>query len=309
MSDLIISQHSDNVLVVDSRLVAQELGIEHSDWYQNVITNKKFQPSAEQAFGVLRFENGEPSGGAKGGRPEKYCLLTEEQSLFYTALSRNTPEVIELKIKLVKAFSEAKRLLSNLGVSQKQYSTVYIERLENMSDHIIDDDVWATFKEGAVILLLVEKDYRVPVSQLDLCDGSIGHHWSQYREEIGIDKLKNKDGEYVRDENGKCIKTKRSYIHRHRNQRGELPANAYELIELPIFRKWLRETYTPTHLPKYLVDKYGKRAIRQIYEEQGKLTDYILAITDEKRATPTQEGMYQVFLAAREAISNRKYLG
>lgn len=309
MLDFIVSTHSDNILVVDSRLIAQELGIEHSDWYQNVVTNKKFQPSAEQAFGVLRFENGKPTGGSLGGRPEKYCLLTEEQATFYMALSRNTPEVVELKIKLVKAFSDAKRLLLGLGVPQQQTTTVYIQRLQNMSDHTIDDDVWATFREGAEVLLLVEKDYRVPVSQLDLCDGSIGHHWSQYREEIGIDRLKNTDGSYVEDENGKHIKTKKSYIHRHRNQRGNLPANAFDLSELPIFKKWLREMYVPTHLPKYLVDKYGKRAVRQIYEEQRKLTDYILEITEEKRSAPKEEEKYQIFLAARDAISNRKFLG
>lgn len=308
MSDFIVTQHLDNILVVDSRLIAQELGVEHSDWFQNVITNKKFQPSAEQAFGVLRFENGKPSGGLKGGRPEKYCLLTEEQATFYMTLSRNTPEVIELKVKLVKAFSEAKRLLSGLGVPQQQTTTVYIQRLQNMSDHTIADDVWATFREGAEVLLLVEKNYRVPVSQLDLCDGSIGHHWSQYRKEIGIDKLKDSNGECIFDENGEYIETKKSYIHKHRNQRGDLPANAFDLSELPIFRKWLREMYIPSHLPKYLVDKYGKRAVRQIYEEQGSLTDYILQITEEKRSTSTQEENYQIFLAARDAISNRKFL-
>ena len=56
MSDLVITEHSDGVLVVDSRLVAQELGVNHSDWYQNVITNQKFQPYAVQAFGILRLE-------------------------------------------------------------------------------------------------------------------------------------------------------------------------------------------------------------------------------------------------------------
>jgi phage regulator Rha-like protein len=308
MSDFIVSTHSDNVLVIDSRLIAQELGIEHPSFVETI---RKYQKQAESAFGTIRFETGSSQmpDGRINPKPQQYYLLTEEQATFYMTLSRNTPEVVELKIKLVKAFSDAKRLLSNLGVAQQQTTTVYIQRLQNMSDHNIADDVWATFREGAEILLLVEKDYRVPVSQLDLCDGSIGHHWSQYREEIGIDKLKNIDGSYVEDENGKHIKTKKSYIHRHRNQRGNLPANAFDLSELPIFKKWLREMYVPTHLPKYLVDKYGKRAVRQIYEEQRKLTDYILEITEEKRSAPKEEEKYQIFLAARDAISNRKFLG
>jgi Phage regulatory protein Rha (Phage_pRha) len=287
MSDFIVSQHSDNVLVVDSRLIAQELGIEHENFIETV---KKYQKQAEQAFGVLRFETGKPTGGSLGGRPEKYCLLTEEQATFYMTLSRNTPEVVELKIKLVKAFSEAKRLLLGLGVVQPPTTTIYIQRLQNMADHTVAYDVWTCFREGAEILLMVEKEYKVPVSQMDLCDGSIGNHWVQYREETGINNPIKK------------------YIHRFRDHRPDVTPNAFEYSELPIFRKWLEEVYIPNHLPKYLVDKYGKRAVRQIYEEQRKLTDYILEITEEKRITPKQEEWYQVFLAARDAISYRELL-
>jgi hypothetical protein len=287
MSDFIVTQHSDNVLVVDSRLIAQELGIEHENFIETV---RKYQKQAEQAFGVLRFETGKPTGGSLGGRPEKYCLLTEEQATFYMTLSRNTPEVVELKIKLVKAFSEAKRLLLGLGVVQQPTTTIYIQRLQNMSDHTVAYDVWTAFREGAEILLMVEKVYRVPVSQMDLCDGSIGSHWVQYREEIGINNSIKK------------------YIHRFRDHRPDVTPNAFEYSELPIFRKWLEEIYIPNHLPKYLVVKYGKRAVRQIYEEQGKLTNYILEITEEKRVAPKQEELYQIFLAARDAISGR-FLG
>lgn len=287
MSDFIVTQHSDNVLVVDSRLIAQELGIEHENFIETV---RKYQKQAEQAFGVLRFETGKPTGGSLGGRPEKYCLLTEEQATFYMTLSRNTPEVVELKIKLVKAFSEAKRLLLGLGVVQQPTTTIYIQRLQNMSDHTVAYDVWTAFREGAEILLMVEKVYRVPVSQMDLCDGSIGSHWVQYREEIGINNPIKK------------------YIHRFRDHRPDVSPNAFEYSELPIFRKWLEEIYIPNHLPKYLVVKYGKRAVRQIYEEQGKLTNYILEITEEKRVAPKQEELYQIFLAARDAISGR-FLG
>ena len=284
MSDFIVTQHSDNLLVVDSRLIAQELGIGHENFIETV---RKYQKQAEQAFGILRFETGEIKG---RGQPEKYCLLTEEQATFYMTLSRNTPEVVELKIKLVKAFSEAKRLLLGLGVVQQPTTTIYIQRLQNMSDHTVADDVWTTFREGAEILLMVEKEYKVPVSQMDLCDGSIGSHWVQYREEIGIKNSVKK------------------YIHRFRDNRPDVTPNAFEYSELPVFRKWLRELYIPNHLPKYLVDKYGKRAGRQIYEEQRKLTDYILEITEEKRITPKQEELYQVFLAARDAISYRELL-
>jgi phage regulator Rha-like protein len=284
MSDLIVS-HADGVLVVDSRLIAEELGVNHSDWYQNVL--KKFQPYAEQSFGILRFENGEIKG---RGQPEKFAFLTEEQASFYMTLSRNTPEVIELKARLVRAFFEARRLLLGLGVSAPQTTTTYIQRLQNMADHIVEDDVWTTFREGAEVLLKVETEFRVPVSKMDLCDGSIGKHWSNYRHQNGF------------------TSPPRKYIHRFKDQRGDREANAFEYSELPVFRKWLREVYTPVHLPEYLADKYGKRAVLQIYEEQKQVDERILKLTEEKRTAPKQEELYQIFLAARDAMSPSRYL-
>lgn len=156
-----------------------------------------------------------------------------------------------------------------------------------MSDHNVPDDLWTTFREGAEVLLLVEKDYRVPVSQMDLCDGSIGCHWKQYREEVG---LTTQIG---------------SYTHNFRDQRGSRECNAYQYSDLPIFRKWIREVYNPIHLPKYLVEKYGKRAVLQIFQELGLLNDYVLQLTEEKRSSPKQEERYQIFLAARDAIAGR----
>ena len=103
-----------NSLLVDSRDVAVELGIEHSDWMQNTV--KKHQDDIEQAFGVLRFENGKVKA---MGRPVKYALLTEDQATFLMTLSTNTPQVIRAKVNLVKAFSEAKRLLAETEHADK----------------------------------------------------------------------------------------------------------------------------------------------------------------------------------------------
>lgn len=172
---------------------------------------------------------------------------------------------------------------------QLQHTTVYIERLENMRDHQVDDRLWTTFREGAEVLLLVEKDLRVPVDQLDLCDGSIGHHWSQFRVEG----------------NWRWLKPFGSYIHRFRDQRGDRECRAYSYEELPQFKTWLRENYVPQNLPKYLADKYGKRAVRQIYGEVNGLNDYILHLTEEKRLSVKQEDLYQQFLAARSSLMVR----
>ncbi|MCY6494617.1 helix-turn-helix domain-containing protein, partial [Leptolyngbya sp. GGD] len=145
------------------------------------------------------------------------------------------------------------------------YTDVYIKRIENMRDHKISDDLWMIFREAAELLLLIEKDWQVPINQYDILDGSIGRLWSDYRKPYP------------------WAGTVGSYNHKFRDKRGEQPCAAYEMTELPYFRKWLREVYIPTHLPQYLVNKYGKSVTRLIYTENGLLTDVILQLTEIKR--------------------------
>ncbi|BDA74403.1 hypothetical protein CAL7716_085690 [Calothrix sp. PCC 7716] len=112
MSDLLVVEKF-SLLVIDSRLIADELGLSHSTWMTNVV--KKYESKIEANFGVIHFENGKPETGSKGGRPELFAWFTEEQATFLMTLSRNTDQVIEAKIKLVKAFTEAKRMLAEVG--------------------------------------------------------------------------------------------------------------------------------------------------------------------------------------------------
>lgn len=119
---------------------------------------------------------------------------------------------------------------------------------------------------------------------MDLCDGSMGSHWSQFR---STDCWADTVG---------------SYFHLFRDKRGLRECKAYKMSELPYFRRWIRENYRPNHLPKYLVDKYGKRAVRQVYTEINGLTNYIIEITEEKRPSLKQEDLYEQFLSARAML-------
>jgi phage regulator Rha-like protein len=114
MSGLSVSEH-DGVLVVDSRLIAPRLSIEHINYLETVET---YQTQIEQAFGIIRFET-EKTG--KRGRPQKYALLTEDQASVSMTFSRNTPDVVQCKIDLVLAFSKAKDLLR-----QRQPKPAYV---------------------------------------------------------------------------------------------------------------------------------------------------------------------------------------
>ncbi len=87
--------NNGNVLYVDSRLVAERLGIQHETFLETI---ENHRTQVEQAFGVFRFETGKPPRGSKGGRPFRFALLTEDQATFLMTLSRNTPEVVQCKI-------------------------------------------------------------------------------------------------------------------------------------------------------------------------------------------------------------------
>lgn len=85
---------------VDSRQVAYHLGVQHESSMKLI---RAYRADFEE-LGVLRFEIGKPSAGTKGGRPEEWVLLTEDQAYLLLTYSRNTPRVRALKVALVKAF-------------------------------------------------------------------------------------------------------------------------------------------------------------------------------------------------------------
>jgi phage regulator Rha-like protein len=93
-----------NQPVVDSRLIAEELGIKHKAFLGTV---RKYQKDVND-LGQLPFETAVES---KSNNPEVFCWLLEEQATFLMMLSRNTDQVVLCKKKLAKAFHLAKKLL------------------------------------------------------------------------------------------------------------------------------------------------------------------------------------------------------
>jgi phage regulator Rha-like protein len=91
-------------LVVDSRLVAADLGIKHKNFLETI---RKYQKDLEE-FGEVPFQTAVES---KSNNPEVFCWLTEEQATFAMTLSRNSAKVIECKKKLTRWFYAAKKLL------------------------------------------------------------------------------------------------------------------------------------------------------------------------------------------------------
>lgn len=113
MSDLSVIER-DGSLVVDSRLVAERLEVQHEVFMRTV---SKYL-SEVQDLGVIRFENGKPAEGSKGGRPERYCFLNEEQATFLMTLSRNSAAVVQCKKDLVVAFKKAQSIIKTVIPAQ-----------------------------------------------------------------------------------------------------------------------------------------------------------------------------------------------
>lgn len=95
---------------VDSRLVANELGVAHKNARELI---EQYRCDFEE-LGVWRFETAKPSKDTLGGRPEKFYLLNEDQTYFLMTLVRNTPEAVQLKKRLVKAFAQFRMTANSL---------------------------------------------------------------------------------------------------------------------------------------------------------------------------------------------------
>lgn len=105
MSNLTVQLINSN-LVVDSRLIAEELGIQHKSLKDLIRTYQ----SDFEVFGEVTVVAAQgkslPQGGF--GQAETYYYLNEDQSYLSLTYSKNTPKVRQAKVNLVKAFRQAR---------------------------------------------------------------------------------------------------------------------------------------------------------------------------------------------------------
>ena len=106
MSNLAVSERN-GILVVDSRLVAQELGIEHPTLLKTI---DKYSTRLE-AKSPLRFEVDVVKRPQGGGSHTRYAWLDERQATLLMTYSRNIEQVLNCKDALVDAFIEARQII------------------------------------------------------------------------------------------------------------------------------------------------------------------------------------------------------
>lgn len=94
--------------LVDSRIMASHLGNQHRNTLDLI---RAYLPQLE-TLGLMQFQTSKPSKGSKGGRPEVYVLLNEDQCYFLLTLCTNSESAVALKLKLVNAFKEMRESLA-----------------------------------------------------------------------------------------------------------------------------------------------------------------------------------------------------
>jgi len=116
MTDSIIPKYAlsisdlDGHLVVDSRLIALNLGIQH----ETVIKNIRKYVGKFQAMGHLRFNIGTVTNSVGATNQVIFVYLNELQSSFLMTLSKNTDTVVECKFNLSVAFDKAKSIIKTV---------------------------------------------------------------------------------------------------------------------------------------------------------------------------------------------------
>ena len=284
-------------LVVDSRLIAEELNIEHDNFIQTILI---YLPLIEKAFGVVLFETEKPKKGSKGGRPVRYALLNEDQATFLMTLSRNTPQVVSCKLKLVIGFAEAKKRLKEAAEYYRSESVPYWYKRTKIALTDINKplqsgyfcvylEMMNFFQQLEVRLGFIMPDTNPLTDEYSVPDVSIGkrfNNWlrsddslakSKRLEFLGSDEVvdfrpqrKNKDkqtGKEVLIPPGKHYEEIKEYNHVYpKDSHGEFQvqsARSYPRKYLEIFLYYFEEIYIPSCFQPYLNSK-SPDAWRQI---------------------------------------------
>ena len=259
---------------IDSRLVAKSLGVEH----ESLIRMVNMYRSELEELGILRFQIGEIKG---RGQPEKYSLLNEDQAIFVATLSRNTAQVVKFKLKLTKAFSQARKQLQDKGQRTQQSSihtlteTFRPRALENLRR--MPDGYFSVMGELFKHLYNLEAIVNRSLDEHAIIEISVGQRWSRYAREV------------------LAIPDQQRCKYPHMCQGGRtVQVWAYALQYVTTFDKWLWQVYIPQHFPEY--ERYRVRYVAAQADAKSRL------LSSSPRQRAVEQG--QLLLLECESPSN-----
>lgn len=110
MNDISLNLIS-NEFRIDSRLLAPELNHRH----RTILESLDKYTDSFKLLGSLPIDS---EMGSHGGVPVRYFLLNEDQCYFLLTLMRNNEKIVESKLKLVKAFRDARKQLAERDIAR-----------------------------------------------------------------------------------------------------------------------------------------------------------------------------------------------
>lgn len=132
MSDtsLLVLDDENGIPLLDSRVAAKELGIEHKSLRETIEAHS-------DSLMISRFETAKSE---SAGRPEKFYLLTERQTLLLITMVKNTEEALIAKTNLVDAFMEMRR---QLDVIKAEDLRKMMKKLDDVAESLYEQITWS----------------------------------------------------------------------------------------------------------------------------------------------------------------------
>jgi phage regulator Rha-like protein len=140
-------QEIDGTLLVDSRLIAERLGIQHKNLFATI---KKYSEDFKE-FGHLAFETETVTNSAGASNTAFFVFLSEPQATYLMTLSKNTAQVRRCKLELVTAFEKAKTTIKTVILAQNEQ--LEMMRLENENLKLKSGLISLHGKETALLLM------------------------------------------------------------------------------------------------------------------------------------------------------------
>ena len=185
--------------------------------------------------------------------------------LDYYAMSGNKEAIASRSVFLKYAIRRAiydivgyrpAKQTANVATNPIELILPYRTRIAAIPTTIVDlpKGYWCVFVAASRIMMDLESLFtavRLPMSEYDLVDGSIGIMWRKFR-----------DGKPW------AVAEPKQYKHVFQDKRGTRLALCYHKSELGEFDEWLVHTYMPTHFPNYTDGKYRHHentSYRQLY--------------------------------------------
>jgi Rha family phage regulatory protein len=223
----VVMQYHDRVITTSMK-VAEFFGKEHEEVLKDI---KELKCSNE--FRDLNFEESS----YKTTKKSMPIYFITKDGFTMLVMGYNNERAVGFKEAFISAFNRMERALRQL--KSPSLIPVYQQRILSEPTKSCPANRWCVFDQAGEVMLLIEK-WVGSVNQFDLADGSIGQHWSKFRE----------------DRNWR--KTVSQYWHEFNDIRGKQLSNCYEYTELEHFKVWLKNVYIPTLLYPYLHSKYKK---------------------------------------------------